>query len=166
MRKLVALVLVSVLFAACENSSQMVAPDALLKKATKCASDGYAFYGLNQWYQSWIDTTITPPDTVAGFDLGYITSIARECDAIYLTNNYGDLMILDVSNPRSPVLSGNLNDLDGARDFSNLSISGPFLYASWIKCTDDYYPICVVGSAKWNIAHPLNPRLISLKQDR
>ncbi len=144
----------------CE-SNQVAAPDPLFQKSTrKCLSAGYEFYGLLTWYPVLLDMNTTPPDTLATYDLGYIVAEARECDALYLASNYGGLMVFDLSHPANayPVRT-----LENQRQFSGFRVQGSNLYASWEICTDDGgFAVCTYGTARWNIANPINPRLTSL----
>jgi hypothetical protein len=162
------IVLLALALFGCENGSQVAGLDEALfakKPSKQCASNGYAFYGLLTWQPVFVDTTSA--DTVATFDVGYIVSVARACDALYLVNNYGDIFAFDLSNPKHPVQRWGAGYQMELRD---LRISGSNLYARFNLCTpraSDYTTVdCVAGTAKWNISDPFNPRLIRLTQDK
>ena len=170
MKKILLVLLAFALVAGCESSSQQVtAPGQALftkKLSKKCASNGYAVYGLETWAMTIVDTTVAPPDTVFWEDCGYIFSMARACDALYLATYHGGLMVFDLTDPRHPLYcwSGQYGDAE----FHELRISGSNLYARYEHCDgpDGYEENCVAGTAKWNISDPFIPRLIRFTQDR
>lgn len=119
----------------CDRESQVAAPAsvpsaALAKKPSKkCGSNRYAVYGINTWAITIVDTTVTPPDTVFWNDCGYIFSMARSCDALYLAIYHGGLKVLDLLDPTRS-LGPPASDYPDI-EFFELRISGSNLYARY-----------------------------------
>ena len=160
--------LVLALLAGCE-SDQVAGSDsvAFSKASKKCASASIAFLGIGTWYPVLVDTTTIPPDTLVTFDAGLIYSMARRCDALYMTNNYGDLLLFDISDPRNPAQPQWGVNLGNRKRYGDLRASGANLYVGWELCdgNDGYYENCTHGTDKWNISDPFSPRLIWTRQD-
>jgi hypothetical protein len=155
----------------CDGGSQVVGPDSSIafnkdKPSKKCASCGYVIdrNGGAGWATLiLVDSTTTPPDTISKtfLDLGVVESFARLYDALYVTTNYYDLFVIDLSDPRHPAVTW-APDYIITGQFNGVRVSGSNLYAGWFIC--DVYDVCTGGIAKWNISDPFNPRLIGLKQ--
>ena len=106
MRNLVALVLISVLFAACESSeveAPSVADAAFAKKPSKkCASCGLVAFMDANGVVLLLDETTAPIDTVSTLELDGV-SMARSGDALYLMRADAYFYVFDLKDPAHPV---------------------------------------------------------------
>jgi hypothetical protein len=117
MRNLVALVLISVLFAACESGPVGPQANAAFNGSSwmhdkKCASCAYtAYYSPGSSRILLLDTSTTPPEIISivagGADEAAVFSMARLNDTIYYTDQYGMIFAVDISDPRHPVMRWN-----------------------------------------------------------
>src|SRR5678815_951964 len=175
MRNLVALVLISALLASCSQSPTTPDPTATAAFSgsswmhdKKCASCAYTaeYSASSDWMLLLLDTSKSPAEVISivagGPDEPLVSSMARLNDVIYYTNQYGLIVVVDLADPRQPVMRWNAsysNNGEGG-SFDSVRIEGSRLIARFLIGNSGYYTGS--GVAEWDIKHnPFSPRLIS-----